>query len=57
MTEPTRTLVLELARLEGLTLTQKIDALAAKGYGYEDIAVMLDIRRLYVRNYMFGKKP
>ena len=41
--------------LDGLTLVEKIDALMKEGYGVEDIAVILDVRRQYVRQFMFGK--
>lgn len=42
--------------LDGMTLTQKIDALMKEGYGVEDVAVMLDVNPRDVRRYVFGSK-
>ncbi len=42
--------------LDGMTLTQKIDALMKEGYGVEDVAVILDINPRDVRRYVFGRR-
>lgn len=42
--------------LDGMTLTEKIDALMLEGYGVEDVGVILDINKEHVRQYVFGKK-
>jgi hypothetical protein len=42
--------------LDGMTLTEKIDALMKEGYGVEDVGVILEINKEHVRQYVFGKK-
>lgn len=42
--------------MDGMTLTEKIDALMLEGYGVEDVGVILDINKEHVRQYVFGKK-
>lgn len=58
MTDPKRIPVYTMPRpeLDGLTLVEKMQVLISAGYGWEDVSVILDVRRQYVRQFMFGKK-
>ena len=47
---------LGLQHLDGLTLVEKMQVLISEGYGWEDVSVILDVRRQYVRQFMFGRR-
>ena len=42
--------------LDGLTLNEKMQVLINQGYGWEDLSVILDVRRQYARQFVFGRR-
>ena len=57
MTDPKRIPVYTgRPELDGLTLNEKMQVLINQGYGWEDVSVILDVRRQYVRQFMFGRR-